>query len=81
MSSATTVENSLQQSKPETVGLCSKRLGNISRHIEKRHLEPGHLRGTLTLVARGGRTAFLNCQGMADVEQQKPVRGATLFRI
>ncbi len=67
--------------KPEEVGLCSKRLRNIDSHIQARYLEPGRLPGTLTLVARGGRTAYLNCQGMADVEQQQPVREDTLFRI
>ncbi len=75
------MQTAVEPSKPEEVGLCSKRLRNIDRHIQARYIEPGHLPGTLTLVARGGRTAYLNCQGMANAEQQQSVQEDTLFRI
>lgn len=75
------MQTTVKPFKPEDVGLCSKRLRNIDGHIQSRYVDPGRLPGTLTLVARGGRTAYLHCQGMANVEQQQPVQEDTLFRI
>lgn len=75
------MHNAVEQCKPEEVGLCNTRLDRISQHIESRYIEPARIPGALTLVARGGRVAYLNCQGMADVERQKPIQEDTLFRI
>ncbi|MGI9295844.1 MAG: serine hydrolase domain-containing protein, partial [Pseudomonadales bacterium] len=66
---------------PGAVGLCPERLQRIALHIDQRYIEAGRIAGALTLVARRGRVAYLNCQGMANVEQQKPVQEDTLFRI
>ena len=44
--------------KPEEVGLSSSRLGRITDHLQ-RYIDAGKLAGTLTLVARRGKIAYL----------------------
>ena len=41
--------------KPEEVGLSSGRLGRINDHL-RRYIDAGKLAGTLTLVARQGKS-------------------------
>lgn len=75
------MQTTMEICAPEEVGLCPDRLTRIAQHIDQRYIEAGRIAGALMLVARGGRVAYLNCQGMADVERQKPVGEDTLFRI
>ncbi|MFL1482630.1 serine hydrolase domain-containing protein [Marinobacter sp. LN3S78] len=62
-------------------GLSLDRLENISRHLDENYIRPGKLPGAVTLVARKGEVAWVNAQGMMDVERNKPARRDTLFRI
>lgn len=63
---------------PETVGLSSPRLENISSLI-RRHVEEKKIAGAVVLVARHGKIAYLQPFGLADVG--KPMQKDTMFRI
>ena len=67
--------------KPEDVGLSPERLARIAPFFRTRYVETGRLPGVLTLVARQGQVAHLECTGYADVEHQVAVRPDTIFRI
>ncbi len=75
------MHSTMERCSPAEVGLCPDRLQRVAQHIDQRYIVPGRIAGALTLVARRGRIAYLNCQGMADVERKKPVQEDTLFRI
>jgi hypothetical protein len=49
--------------RPESVGLCSKRLARIETHLERRYIAPQKIAGALTLVARKGKVAHLSTVG------------------
>src|SRR5688500_4408898 len=66
--------------KPEEVGLSAARLGRINDHL-RRYLDAGKLAGTLTLVARQGKIAYLEPQGHLEIERKRPVTPDSIFRI
>ena len=66
--------------KPEEVGLSSSRLGRITDHLQ-RYIDAGKLAGTLTLVARRGKIAYLEPQGHLEIERKRPVTQDAIFRI
>ena len=63
-----------------TSGLSQERLQQISR-LTARYVDAGRLPGTLTLVARRGHVAYLEANGLMDVEAGTPVARDTIFRI
>ena len=54
----------------ESVGFSSERLDRIAP-VMQGYIDQGKLAGTLTLVARNGKIAYLNAQGMQDKEAKK----------
>lgn len=66
--------------KPEAVGLSTKRLQRIDRAVE-RSIQDGRIAGAVTLVVRRGKVAWYHAQGMADREDQIPMRPDNIFRI
>ena len=64
----------------ESVGFSSQRLDRIAPAMQG-YIDQGKLAGTLTLVARNGKIAYLNAQGMQDKEASKPMTEDTIFRI
>lgn len=62
-------------------GLSLDRLEHISRHLDENYIRPGKLPGAVTLVARKGEIAWVNAQGLMDVERNRPARRDTLYRI
>lgn len=68
-------------SATEIAGLSLERLARIEQHLERQYLRPGRLPGTLTLVARHGKIAYLKAQGLMDVERDRPMTRDSLFRI
>src|SRR3989442_12797024 len=66
--------------KPEEVGLSSSRLGRITDHLQ-RYIDAGKLAGTLTLVARRGKIAYLEPQGHLEIERKRRVTQGAIFRI
>jgi CubicO group peptidase (beta-lactamase class C family) len=66
--------------KPEEVGLSAARLGRISDHL-RWYIEAGKLAGTLVLVGRQGKIAYLEPQGHLEIERKRPVTPDAIFRI
>jgi CubicO group peptidase (beta-lactamase class C family) len=66
--------------RPEEVGLSAERLRKINELIQ-RHIDAGTFSGAVTAVARHGRVAHLEAQGLMDIESRKPMQKDAIFRI
>ncbi len=67
--------------KPEDLGLSPARLARIRPYFDATYVQPGKLPGVLTLVARRGQVASLECIGSRDVAAGTPITPDTIFRI
>ena len=67
-------------SKPEEVGLSSERLQRVHEAMQ-RHVDAKNVSGVVTLVARKGRVAHLEAQGVMDIESKKPMPKDGIFRL
>jgi CubicO group peptidase (beta-lactamase class C family) len=65
---------------PEDVGLSSERLKRVAELVQ-RHITAGSFSGAVTLVARNGRIAYHEAQGVMDLETKKPMVKDGIFRI
>ena len=63
-------------SKPEEVGLSSERLQRLAQMIQRR-IAAGDLAGAVVAIARKGRVAYVNAQGVMDLETKQPMTPAT----
>ena len=70
----------LPTASPESLGLSAQRLDRIGALMQK-NIDEGRLAGTVTLVARHGKVAWLKAQGMADREASRVMTPDALFRI
>jgi CubicO group peptidase (beta-lactamase class C family) len=66
--------------KAEDVGLSTERLKRISEAVQ-RHIAAGNVAGAVTLVARRGKIAHFEAQGVMDVDTKKPMVKDNLFRL
>ncbi len=66
--------------KAEEVGLSAERLQRI-HEVVQRHVETHDVSGAVTLVARRGRIAHFEAQGLMDIESKKPMARDTIFRL
>src|SRR5262245_22657109 len=66
--------------KPEDVGFAAERLNRIN-DLMQRHITAGSFSGAVTLVARNGRVARLEAQGLMDIESRKPMQKDAIFQI
>jgi len=66
--------------KPEEVGFSTERLHRITE-LMQRHITAGDFSGAVTLVARNGRVAHLEAQGLMDIESRKPMQKDAIFQI
>lgn len=64
---------------PESVGLSTARLSRIGNTVQ-RMIDGGEMAGAVSLVFRRGRTAHLECRGLMDVEERKPMTEGAIFR-
>src|SRR6185436_3560459 len=71
---------SLPSDKPEAVGLSSERLQRINQMIQ-RYMDDGEISGAITMVARRGKVAHFEAQGLMDLEKKMPMRKDAIFRI
>ena len=71
---------SIQETKPETVGLSKERLQRIHETIQ-RHIDGRQIAGAVTLVARKGHIAHLEAHGAMDLDSKKPMAKDSIFRI
>ena len=70
----------LSRAEPEQVGLSSERLERI-RPVMQSYIDDKALAGSLLLIARHGKVAYLESFGAMDREQGKPMREDVIFRI
>jgi len=70
----------LPSASPQSVGLGSQRLDRITALMEQ-HVEQARLAGAVALVARRGKTGYLQCIGMQDREAKVKMEPDTIFRI
>jgi len=68
------------KTKPEEAGFSSERLKRVHELIQQ-HVDAGDFSGAVTLVARNGRIAHFEAQGMMDIETRKPMATNAMFRI
>jgi CubicO group peptidase (beta-lactamase class C family) len=66
--------------KAEDVGLSTERLKRIGEAVQ-RHITAGNVAGAVTLVARRGKIAHFEAQGVMDVDTKKPMARDNLFRL
>src|SRR4051812_40047494 len=66
--------------KAEEVGLSSERLQRITQ-LNQRYVDDELLSGVVSLVARRGRIAYFEAQGLMDVEAHTAMRKDAIFRI
>ena len=66
---------------PESVGLDSSVLENVRSYLDETYVKDGKYIGTITLVARNGKVAYLDSLGLMDRENNKPMQQDAIFRI
>src|SRR5215510_6319300 len=71
---------SIPAGKAEDVGLSTDRLKRISEAVQC-HVAAGSVAGAVTLVARRGKIAHFEAQGVMDVDTKKPMAKDNLFRL
>lgn len=71
---------SLTTAKPEEVGFSADRLQRIHEAVQ-RHIDAGDITGAVTLVARRGRVAYLDAQGVMDLDAKRPMAKDSIFRL
>src|SRR5260221_2357978 len=74
------VAASLPKSSPEEVGLSADRLKRVHALVE-RYIDKGEVAGAVSLVARRGRVAHFEAQGVMDLDTKKPMRTDVIFRL
>jgi CubicO group peptidase (beta-lactamase class C family) len=74
------IAGSIPVGKAEDVGLSAERLKRISEAVE-RHIKAGNVAGAVTLVARRGKIAHFEAQGVMDVDSKRPMAKDNLFRL
>ena len=71
---------SLETTNPESAGLSEDRLLRLTQTFEQ-YVSEGQLSGSVILVARKGKIAYLESFGLQDMEQEVPMEKNTIFRI
>lgn len=72
---------SIEIHSPESLGLSSKQLAHIDKHLASQYIDKQKIAGCSTLVARGGKVCYFKQQGLRDIERKTPMTEDTLFRI
>jgi CubicO group peptidase (beta-lactamase class C family) len=72
--------SSLPTTRAEDVGLSTERLKRIN-HLMQRAIDANEISGAVTAVARRGRVAHFEAQGLMDRESKTPMRRDAIFRI
>ena len=70
----------LSGAEPATEGLNREILDRIPPRI-KQFVDDHTVAGTVTLIARHGKIAQIDAEGMADIEAARPMRTDTIFQI
>jgi CubicO group peptidase (beta-lactamase class C family) len=70
----------LEPASPESLGFSPDRLARLSAALQA-YVDDDQYAGSVTLVARKGRLAFIEAHGQRDRESRSPMRPDTIFRI
>src|SRR5450631_2195329 len=70
----------LPKSTPEEVGLSAERLKRVHALVQ-RYIDQGEIAGAVSLVARRGRIAHFESQGVMDLETRQAMRPDAIFRL
>lgn len=65
---------------PKEAGLSPERLKRVTALVQ-RYIDKGEIAGAVSLVARRGRIAHFEAQGVMDLESRKPMSTNTIFRL
>ena len=74
------LEASAPTARPEEVGLSAERLKRVTE-LMQRHIDASTFSGAVTLVARNGRIAHFEAQGVMDLDSKRPMQKDAIFRI
>ena len=77
---AGTLRAAAPSARPEDVGLSAERLKRVTE-LMQRLIDAKTFSGAVTLVARNGRIAHFEAQGLMDLESKKPMPKDAIFRI
>ncbi len=66
--------------RPEEVGMSSERLQRVNQMVQ-RYIDAKEITGAVTIVARKGKVAHFEAQGLMDVEAKTPMRKDAIFRM
>jgi len=67
--------------KPETLGMCSKRLARIDRFLSERYVNSGKMPCAQLQIARGGHLVHQSVLGHASLEAGTPMAEDSIVRI
>lgn len=71
---------SLRQVRPESVGFSSNRLGRLTSQLDA-YVTNNQLAGSVTMVLRKGKIAYLHANGYRDIESNDVMENDDMFRI
>jgi CubicO group peptidase (beta-lactamase class C family) len=77
---ASALAQSAERASPEDVGLSSARLARVGE-FARAEMEKARIAGAVSLVARRGHIVLFEAVGKADIEEGRPMREDSLFRI
>ena len=80
LASAAAHAQSLPSAKPEDVGMSSERLARLVTRL-RTDAEKGSIPGSVLLVARHGKVALFEANGLRDPQTKVPMTKDTIFRI
>src|SRR5260221_2707163 len=66
--------------KPEDVGMSPDRLKRINEVVQQ-YIASNQISGAVTVVARKGRVAHFEAQGLMDIDAKAPMRKDAIFRM
>ena len=67
--------------KPESMGLCSKRLARLDKFLADKYISPGKLPCAMVQVAREGKLVHQSVLGQASLETGAPLTDDSIVRI
>jgi CubicO group peptidase (beta-lactamase class C family) len=71
---------SVTTARPEDVGLSSERLQRINQFVQ-RYMDAKEITGAVSMVARRGKIAHFEAQGLMDLEAKTAMRKDAIFRM
>ncbi len=76
----TSFAQELPRAKPESVGMSSQRLGQLSQVLDG-YAKDGRIAGGVAMVVRRGKVVYVHTYGKRDREANSPMSEDTIFRI